>query len=204
MSTRKTSSLSPRSSTTWVRTRSASSNWCWPSKNRSRSTSRTKTPRRSAASKTPSTTSRSIWPAELHSGGLTPRHGLSVTRRGIAKRVIQRGPTPDLGTPTPNEYFSEEEMERVVVTGIGLVTPNGIGTEPSWQSLINGQSGVVPITLFDATDAYSTRIAAEVKNFDAAEFMERKKIKEVAFHDFCDGCHEDGSRAGPAGPDRGR
>ena len=71
-------------------------------------------------------------------------------------------------------------MERVVVTGVGLVTPNGIGTEASWQSLINGQSGVGPITLFDATDAYSTRIAAEVKNFDAAEFMERKKIKEVS------------------------
>jgi 3-oxoacyl-[acyl-carrier-protein] synthase II len=69
-------------------------------------------------------------------------------------------------------------MERVVVTGLGLVTPNGIGVEQSWQSLVNGQSGVGPITLFD-TEGFATRIAAEVKGFDPAEFMERKKIKEV-------------------------
>jgi 3-oxoacyl-[acyl-carrier-protein] synthase II len=71
-------------------------------------------------------------------------------------------------------------MERVVVTGLGLVTPNGIGTEASWQSLVNGRSGVGPITLFEGTEAYATRIAAEVKGFEPAEFMERKKIKEVA------------------------
>ncbi len=71
-------------------------------------------------------------------------------------------------------------MERVVVTGIGLVTPNGIGNDNTWQSLINGKSGVGPITLFEANETFPTRIAAEVKNFDAAEFMERKKIKEVA------------------------
>jgi 3-oxoacyl-[acyl-carrier-protein] synthase II len=69
-------------------------------------------------------------------------------------------------------------MERVVVTGLGLVTPNGIGVEPSWQSLVNGQSGVGPITLFD-TEGFATRIAAEVKGFEPSEFMEKKKIKEV-------------------------
>jgi 3-oxoacyl-[acyl-carrier-protein] synthase II len=71
-------------------------------------------------------------------------------------------------------------MERVVVTGLGLVTPNGIGVDASWQSLVNGQSGVGPITLFDTANGYATRIAAEVKGFEPAEFMERKKIKEVA------------------------
>ena len=70
-------------------------------------------------------------------------------------------------------------MERVVITGIGLVTPNGVGTEASWQSLLAGNSGVGPITLFEATPDYPTRIAAEVKNFDPAQFMERKKLKEV-------------------------
>lgn len=71
-------------------------------------------------------------------------------------------------------------MERVVVTGMGLVTPNGIGTEATWESLLRGESGVGPITLFKIDDRYPTRIAAEVKNFDPTEFMSRKKLKEVA------------------------
>jgi 3-oxoacyl-[acyl-carrier-protein] synthase II len=69
-------------------------------------------------------------------------------------------------------------MERVVVTGLGLVTPTGVGTEASWQALIGGKSGVAPITAFDTKD-YACRIAAEVKNFDASEYMARKKVKEM-------------------------
>ena len=71
-------------------------------------------------------------------------------------------------------------MERVVVTGIGLVTPNGVGTDASFQSLTRGESGAGQITLFEAGPEYATRIAAEVKNFDAAQFMEKKKLKEVS------------------------
>jgi 3-oxoacyl-[acyl-carrier-protein] synthase II len=70
-------------------------------------------------------------------------------------------------------------MERVVITGIGLVTPNGIGTGESWKSITQGQPGIGPITLFDATN-YNSRIAGEVKNFDPIQFIEKKKIKEMA------------------------
>ncbi len=71
-------------------------------------------------------------------------------------------------------------MERVVVTGMGLVTPNGTGTTKTWESLIRGESGAGPITLFDADQRYPSRIAAEVKDFDPAVYMPRKKLKEVS------------------------
>jgi 3-oxoacyl-[acyl-carrier-protein] synthase II len=71
-------------------------------------------------------------------------------------------------------------MERVVVTGIGMVTPVGVGAEASFANLLKGQSGVGPITLFPIDERYPSRIAAEVKNFDPTLYMERKKLKEVA------------------------
>lgn len=67
---------------------------------------------------------------------------------------------------------------RVVVTGVGLVTSLGIGTEETWQCLLKGVSGVSPITRFDASQ-FATRIAAEVKNFDPALFIERKESKKM-------------------------
>lgn len=70
-------------------------------------------------------------------------------------------------------------MERVVITGIGLITPNGIGTAESWRSIIAGEPGIGPITQFDAS-AYSSRIAGEVKGFEPTQFIERKKLKEMA------------------------
>jgi 3-oxoacyl-[acyl-carrier-protein] synthase II len=69
-------------------------------------------------------------------------------------------------------------MERVVVTGIGLITPLAIGTAETWAALVAGQSGITPITLFD-TSAYRVKIAGEVKDWDATRFIERKKIKEL-------------------------
>ena len=67
---------------------------------------------------------------------------------------------------------------RVVVTGIGLVSPLGIGTEPSWQAMLEGRSGVSSITAFDAS-AFFCRIAAEVKGFDPERWIERKEIKKT-------------------------
>ena len=67
---------------------------------------------------------------------------------------------------------------RVVVTGIGLVSSLGIGTEVSWDALCKGCSGVGPITRFDTTD-FSARIAGEVKNFDPLRFIEKKDVKKM-------------------------
>src|SRR5882762_6213163 len=65
---------------------------------------------------------------------------------------------------------------RVVVTGIGLVTPLGIGNQQTWEAAIAGKSGVGPITRFDAKDL-PCRIAGEVKGFDPSQFMDRKEAR---------------------------
>jgi len=67
---------------------------------------------------------------------------------------------------------------RVVVTGIGLVSSLGIGTEPNWAALCAGQSGIAPITKFDAAQ-FATRIAGEVKDFDPLRFIEKKDVKKM-------------------------
>jgi 3-oxoacyl-[acyl-carrier-protein] synthase II len=65
---------------------------------------------------------------------------------------------------------------RVVVTGLGLVSPVGIGVEESWSALVAGKSGIGPITLFDAS-TFPTRIAGEVKGFDPSKYMDRKEAR---------------------------
>ena len=67
---------------------------------------------------------------------------------------------------------------RVVVTGIGLVTPLGTGVEKTWQSLCEGKSGIGRITRFDPSELPS-QIAAEVKDFDPADFIDKKEIKKM-------------------------
>jgi 3-oxoacyl-[acyl-carrier-protein] synthase II len=71
---------------------------------------------------------------------------------------------------------------RVVVTGIGVVAPNGIGLDQFWNSLLAGRSGVGPITLFDAAK-FKSRIAGEIKGFDPREFIEPElKPNRLARH----------------------
>jgi 3-oxoacyl-[acyl-carrier-protein] synthase II len=69
-------------------------------------------------------------------------------------------------------------MRRVVITGIGLITPVGIGLESTWSALVAGKSGVGLITQFDTTN-YRTKIGAEVKDFDATQFMEKREVKTM-------------------------
>ena len=67
---------------------------------------------------------------------------------------------------------------RVVVTGVGLVSALGVGTEETWSNLLAGKSGVGPITHFDTT-GFSTKFAAEVKDFDPLQFVEKKELKKM-------------------------
>src|SRR2546428_8005144 len=69
-------------------------------------------------------------------------------------------------------------MQRVVVTGLGAVTPVGNTADEFWSALLQGRSGVGPITKFDATD-YPTRIAGEVKNFDPLNFVDKKEARRL-------------------------
>lgn len=69
-------------------------------------------------------------------------------------------------------------MRRVVITGVGLITPVGLSREDFWKALLSGKSGVSHITRFDATEYY-VRIAAEVKNFSPNDFLPPKKARRM-------------------------
>lgn len=68
-------------------------------------------------------------------------------------------------------------MRRVVITGLGALTPIGNNVKEFWQALINGQSGAAPITKFDATK-FNTRFACELKSFDPLDFMEKPEVRK--------------------------
>ncbi len=75
------------------------------------------------------------------------------------------------------QHFSCMDKRRVVVTGIGMISPLGIGNEPTWQGLVAGKSGVGCITKFDAKD-FTTRIAGEVRGFKPEDWMDKKEVKK--------------------------
>lgn len=70
------------------------------------------------------------------------------------------------------------DKRRVAVTGLGLITPLGIGTEESWKNLKAGKSGIAKITHFDASE-FACQIAGEVKGFDPADYIQAKEIKKM-------------------------
>ncbi len=70
------------------------------------------------------------------------------------------------------------ELKRVVVTGLGALTPLGNTVEQYWSGLVNGVSGAAPITLFDASK-FKTKFACEVKGFDPTQFMDRKEARKL-------------------------
>ena len=78
----------------------------------------------------------------------------------------------------PITKMNEQTNRRVVISGLGLVTPLGIGVKPTWESLCAGKSGIGEITRFDCSD-YATKIAAEVKDFHAQDFMPKKDARRV-------------------------
>lgn len=70
------------------------------------------------------------------------------------------------------------ELKRVVVTGMGAVTPLGLTATETWQNVLNGKSGAAPITHFDTT-LFKTKFACEVKNFDPLQYFDRKEARKM-------------------------
>ena len=70
------------------------------------------------------------------------------------------------------------QLRRVVITGLGAVTPLGNSAPDTWQAMVNGVSGIAPITSFDATN-FKTRFAGEVKGFDPEQFFDRKEARKL-------------------------
>jgi 3-oxoacyl-[acyl-carrier-protein] synthase II len=71
----------------------------------------------------------------------------------------------------------KREPRRVAVTGVGLVSPLGVGTAENWSALLAGKSGIGPITRFDTTE-YPSRIAGEVKGFNPLDYVDKKEVKK--------------------------
>lgn len=74
--------------------------------------------------------------------------------------------------------MSQNNHRRVAITGVGLVSPLGVGTEASWEALLAGKSGIGPVTRFPITEEYPARIAGEVKGFDPTDYFHKRDVKK--------------------------
>src|SRR5690606_40022962 len=70
------------------------------------------------------------------------------------------------------------ELRRVVITGLGALTPIGNTKDEYWEALKSGKSGAAPITYFD-TEKFKTKFACELKNFNATDFLDRKEARKM-------------------------
>jgi len=86
--------------------------------------------------------------------------------------------TNDLGADSLDTVELNMQLKRVVVTGLGALTPIGNNIEEYWTALVNGVSGAAPITHFDATK-FKTRFACEIKNFNVNDFIHRKESRRM-------------------------
>lgn len=78
----------------------------------------------------------------------------------------------------PKSYFHGMNLKRVVVTGLGALTPIGNTVDEYWKNLLAGVSGAAPITRFD-TEKFRTKFACEIKNFDPTQFIDKKEVKRL-------------------------
>ena len=72
------------------------------------------------------------------------------------------------------------DRKRAVITGTGVVSPVGNTTDDFWNSLKEGKNGIGPITRFQLTDEFKVTLAAEVKDFDATQYIDKRKAKRMA------------------------
>src|SRR5688572_17112609 len=117
----------------------------------------------------------------------TGRTIVQGTRPGVrssrsARSVgILRPPSSQVGQPIQHDPLPLESYfvsKRVVVTGMGCVSPLGLDLETTWQAMLAGKSGVAPIQGFDATD-HDVKIAAEIPTFDPTKIMNAKEARRI-------------------------
>ena len=95
------------------------------------------------------------------------------------------------------------QLRRVVVTGLGALTPLGNTLPEYWEGLVSGRSGAAPITRFDATK-FKTRFACEVKGFNPEDFIDRKEARKMdPYTQFAVVCADEAMKDSRARPGQG-